>query len=203
MLLDQRGGDQRNHDFMVTGQRIAAPAGLRVRALHHIHARTVVLQEIEIHGGEIAQLVAQIAHAGDGLQKNLRHHDRRARVDVNAAIVQRGDQTAEQTEIVMRRAAQRCRIRRRMRVRRIGSDGDVHGHRHAGAPGLQQQTGCRRVLPVRAGRARGPALRPLPCPASSAAFHSRPVSSAAPKRPSGSTASTSSLVCPASAISKS
>ncbi len=41
----------------------------------------------------------------------------------------------------------------------------------------------------------------LPC--AMATFISRPVSSAAPKRPSGSTASTSSLVWPAMAISKS
>ncbi len=40
-------------------------------------------------------------------------------------------------------------------------------------------------------------------PRAMAWFISRPVSSAAPKRPSGSTASTSSLVQPAMAISKS
>ena len=39
---------------MMPRNRIASPARLRVRPLHHIHLRPVVLQEIEIDGGELA-----------------------------------------------------------------------------------------------------------------------------------------------------
>jgi hypothetical protein len=59
-----------------------------MRTLHHVDARPVVLHEIQIHGGEVAQFVAQIAHARNGFQKHLRHHHGRPGIDVNAAIVQ-------------------------------------------------------------------------------------------------------------------
>ena len=100
-------------------------------------------------------------------------------------------------------------VRRRMGVRRVGAR-----RRRAPSPGcrrrvsLQQQAGAG-AYPVRASVSRlRPSASPDPetrraAPAAMASFISRPVSSAEPKRPSGSTASTSSLVSPAMPISKS
>ena len=85
----------------------------------------------------------------------------------------------------MRRPAESFGIRGGMRVRRIGSDGDVNGHGHLRAPGLQQQAGGSMRAGASLSSAR-PSASPAPAPETiSAAFHSRPVSSAAPKRPSG------------------
>jgi hypothetical protein len=74
---------------------------------------------------------------------------------------------------------------------------------------LEQQAGAGARLGARANHhSAAPSASPMPMPfavaaAAMARFISRPVSSAQPNRPSGSTASTSSLVWPASAISKS
>ena len=96
----------------------------------------------------------------------------------------------------------------RMGVRRIRPDGHVHGHGRGRAGRPEAAGWARRVSGAASGsepaaqrfaHAQAVARRPP----TMARFISRPVSSAAPKRPSGSTASTSSLVWPARAISKS
>ena len=142
-----------------------------MRPLHHIHARPVVLQEIEIDRGEVAQLMAQIAHARNRFQKHLRHHHGRARIDVNAAVVQRRDQRAEQPEIVMRGAAERCRRSTAGCVCGVSvpmATCTVTGTRarHACSSRLARRMRGRRESVERA----RPALRPRPCPPRSAAI---------------------------------
>ncbi len=96
--------------------------------------------------------------------------------------------------------------RRRMHVDDVGADGDVHRHRDA-EPRRGGEHARPRVLrlasPTGTGRppARGRARRATP--SVMAAFSSRPVSSAMPKRPGPSASSTSSEVAPTSATSKS
>ena len=103
----------------------------------------------------------------------------------------------------MRGAADGFAVGGWMGVRRVGSDGDMDGDRRGVAIGFAQQAGGgeARIGDLFQMTAEGFAEADLGLV--SAAFISRPVSSAAPKRPSGRTASTSSLVCPAMAISKS
>ena len=89
----------------MAGDRVAAPPSLACGRSHHIQLGPVVLQKIEIDGGEIGQRMAQIAHRGDGFQENFGQHHRRADVEIDAAIVEVRDQRAEQAEIAMRGGA--------------------------------------------------------------------------------------------------
>src|SRR5215472_4014107 len=86
--LDQRGGEQRDHNFMMAGERVAASTRQSVGPLDDVDAWPIVLQKIEIHGSEVAQVMAQIADAGDGLQEDFRHYHRGARVDVDSAAIE-------------------------------------------------------------------------------------------------------------------
>ena len=80
------------------------PPRLRMRALDYIHARAVVVEEIEVDGGETGQRMAEVAHRRDGLQENFGQHHGRTDVQINAAIVQLAQQGAEEAEIVVRGA---------------------------------------------------------------------------------------------------
>ena len=124
---------KRQHHLMMPRDRVSGAARRGVRPLHHVHARAVVLQEIEIRGGEAGQRMPQVAHRGYRLQKHLRQHHRRAHIQVDAAVVQSGTQRAKQAEIAMRGAADGGRVGRRVRVRRVRADGHVHRHRRARA----------------------------------------------------------------------
>ena len=57
--------------------------------------RAVMLQKIEIGGGDRAQRRAEIARDGDGLQKNLRQDHRGAPVEIDAAGMHLADKRAE------------------------------------------------------------------------------------------------------------
>ena len=72
---------------MVARQRIPVSPRLRMRTLHNVHARTVMLLEIEIDRSEIAQFVPQVPHAGDGFEKDFRHHHRRQHAGIFAGIL--------------------------------------------------------------------------------------------------------------------
>ena len=74
----KRGGEQRNHDFVMAGDGVAVAAGARVRAFDHIDLGPVVLQEIEIDRGEVGERMAEIADHGNSFQENFRQHHRRA-----------------------------------------------------------------------------------------------------------------------------
>src|SRR5689334_8526427 len=60
--LDQGGGQERKHDLMMAGDRIAAATGTRVRTFDDIHARAIVLQKIEVDGGEAGESMTEVAH---------------------------------------------------------------------------------------------------------------------------------------------
>ena len=72
---------------MVAGQRIAVASSLGVGPFDYVYARPVLLEEIQIHGGEVTEFVAEIPDSRDGFQKNLRHDDGGACVDVDTALV--------------------------------------------------------------------------------------------------------------------
>src|SRR6266851_3044134 len=78
----QRGGDERQEQLVVTGDgvavrcRSAAAVGWRGGALHYILHRTVVLDKVEIRGGNRAKRNAKIAHDRNSLQKNLGQKNR-------------------------------------------------------------------------------------------------------------------------------
>ena len=64
----------------------ARAAGMR--PFHHVDARPIMLQEIEVDGGEFGQRMPQIAHRRNGLQKNFRQHHGGAHIQIDAALVQ-------------------------------------------------------------------------------------------------------------------
>src|ERR1035438_9974699 len=125
---------------------VAFAAGRGVRPFHHIDPRPVVLQEVEIHGGEFGQRMPQIAHRGDGLEEYLGQQYGGADVEINAALVEVRDQATEEAEVAMGGAADGSAVRRRVDVRGIGADGDVHGDGNAGAVRVEEQAGVRRPV---------------------------------------------------------
>src|ERR687887_2398615 len=56
------GGEQRYHYLVVAGEAITAPRAVSHRSSHDVGQRPVVLNEIEIDGREIPELMAQISH---------------------------------------------------------------------------------------------------------------------------------------------
>ena len=117
------------------------PAGARVRAFDHIELGPIVLEEIEIDGGEIRERIAEIPNHGDGFQEDFGKHDGRADIEIDAAVMKVFDERAQQAEIVVRGAPQGLAARARVRMRSIGSDGDVDRDGCRVAIGLAQQAG--------------------------------------------------------------
>src|SRR6187399_365480 len=85
--FDERSRQQRNHDLVVARNCETLPTCLRVRTLRDVHARPVMLKKVEVDCREIRVRIAEIAYDADGLKKYFRQHDRRADVQVYAAIV--------------------------------------------------------------------------------------------------------------------
>src|SRR6185312_14551520 len=115
----------RNHDFVVTGEGVTAASRLRVRPLDHVHGGPVLAKKIEIHGGKVAQLAAQIADGGNGFQKNFRHHHRGARINIDSALVQLSNHGTKQAEIEVGCDAESGGVAGGVSVRRIGPEGDM------------------------------------------------------------------------------
>src|SRR5271155_1588479 len=111
---------------MMTRERKTGAPRLGVGPLHHIYFGAVVLQEIQVDGGESGERMTQIAHGGDSLQKDFRQQYRGAHVQVDAALMESDQQRTQQAEIAMRSTADGGRIRRRMGVRRIRADGYMY-----------------------------------------------------------------------------
>src|ERR1700682_6340637 len=74
----QRSGDQRQEQFVMASDGVAARllsfAATRgsCGAPHYILQRTIVLNKVEVGGGDGAKRNAKITHDGDGFQENLR-----------------------------------------------------------------------------------------------------------------------------------
>src|ERR1019366_2375038 len=69
--LNQRGGEQRDHQLVMAGHRESMAARFRVGPLDYVQLRPVMLQKIEVRSGEIRQRMAQVAHHGYRLQEHL------------------------------------------------------------------------------------------------------------------------------------
>ena len=71
----------------MAGDGVAVAAGASVRALNHVEFRAVVLEEIEIHRGEIRERISKIADHGNSFQENFRQQDGGANIKIDTAIV--------------------------------------------------------------------------------------------------------------------
>src|ERR1700704_1253944 len=58
-FVDRRG-QQRHHDFVMADQGVAFPAFL-CRSTYHVGERTVVSQEVHVHGGKVGEIMTEIA----------------------------------------------------------------------------------------------------------------------------------------------
>ncbi len=156
--FDKSRSEQGHHDFVMAGERVAGGffrvakiGGGRIGrgALDDVLQRTVMLQEIEIRGGDGAKRRAEIARDGDSLQKDFGQNDGGAPVQINAAGMHSADESAEQFEIVVRGSAEVFAGSGAMNVRNIRADGDVDSHRNFFAIGGGENA-FREILRARA-----------------------------------------------------
>src|SRR6266571_5084652 len=80
----ERCGQQGDHDFVVADERVAmARSGCRPG--DYVGLRTIAAYEVQIHRRQAVERDAFVARERDRLQKDLRQHDRRAAVQIDAA----------------------------------------------------------------------------------------------------------------------
>src|SRR6267378_1487859 len=135
----QRGGNERQEQLVVAGDGVAVRFGSAAAAaaagsggtLYYILQRTVVLDKVEVRGGDGAERDAEIANDGNGFQKNFGQKDGGAPIEIDAAGMHPLDQRAEEAEIVMRGVSQRRAVDGRMHVRNVRTDGEMDRHGNA------------------------------------------------------------------------
>ena len=141
---------------MRTGQRDRPRLERLCGALQHVLCRSVVLDEVEVGGGEVPQRAAQSAHRRSRLQENFRQDDGRAHVQIDTAFVHSFDQRAEQAEVAVRGGAQRSAVGAGVDVEDVRAQRQVHQEGNLSFVGLGQQTyACKLGFACAAGRARG------------------------------------------------
>src|SRR5262249_10917735 len=93
--------EQRNHQLVMPGDGKPAPRAARHRTPHDVRHRSVMLDEVEIGGGETLKRMAEIANDGHSFQKDFRQSHRRTDVQVNAPAVQLFDQRGEEEKVAV------------------------------------------------------------------------------------------------------
>src|SRR5690242_19688416 len=94
---------------MVPSQGVAAALGAvplrsasgRGGAQKDVLGGPVVLDEIQVHGGEAARRAAEVGSQAHTLQKYFRQNHGRAHVQINASSTQLSDERGQQQEIAM------------------------------------------------------------------------------------------------------
>src|SRR5580765_3706462 len=76
--IDNRGGEQRNHDLVVADERISAARAARGRTRDDVGLRPVHADEVQIHRCQVRESDPLVAAERDGLEKHFREHDRRS-----------------------------------------------------------------------------------------------------------------------------
>ena len=66
-VFDNRLVKKRDHDFVVASQRV----GMTPRSAEDVLMGAVVLKHVQIRGGEVFDLISQVAGHRQGLQKDL------------------------------------------------------------------------------------------------------------------------------------
>ena len=112
---------------MVAGESVAAAACVGVGAFDDVDSGAVVLEEVEVDGGEIAERVAEVANDANGFEKDFGHDDGGPDVEIDAAFIEAADHFAEEAEVVVGRFADGSAVSAGVGVRGVGTDGDVDG----------------------------------------------------------------------------
>ena len=143
-------------DGIAFGLAVFRPSPSDGWAADHILARAVVLNKVEIGGGDGNERDAEVADDGDRLEKNFGKNDSGTPVQIDTAVMHALDEGAEKAEIVMGGSAESSAVNGRMHVGDIRADGKVNGnrdflrvsgdeHAHFRMPGLEHA--AREVLP--------------------------------------------------------
>src|SRR4029077_4623449 len=87
----------------------------------------IVLNKVEVGGGDGAKRNAKVAHNRHGFQKYLWEQNGGAPIQVDAAGMHLWHQGAEEAEVEMRGGAKSGAVGGTVHVRNIGAYGEMHG----------------------------------------------------------------------------
>jgi len=93
----------------------------------------VVLDEIEVGGGEILQGMAEAADDGKCLEKNFGKNDGGTEIEVNAAAVEPAHGRAEEAEVVVAGGAEGGAVGGGMHLKDVGADAEMDSEGDAAA----------------------------------------------------------------------
>src|ERR1044071_1351755 len=136
---EEFGGEERDGQFMMSGDGEAATCAAAGRAADDVGERAVGLYEVEVGRREVFQRVAEVADERDALEEDLGQDHGRADVEVDAAAAHSTHKLREQAEVRVRRRAQGRAVGLRVAVRDVRPDGDVRGEGDASAVGRAEQ----------------------------------------------------------------
>src|SRR6266478_8408202 len=115
---------------MMSRERETAPVSGCYRTLDYVACRPVVLDKVEICGIKVAQRVAKIPDHRNGLQENFRHQHCRSNIQIDSTTLEASHHLCKQSEIVIARLTERCRVHAGIVVGRVRAERDVYGHRN-------------------------------------------------------------------------
>src|SRR5260370_33525228 len=90
----------------------------------YILHRAVVLNKVEVGGGDRAKRKAEISHNGDSFQENLGEQYSRPPIEIEAPGVHLLHEGAKLTQIVVGRGAKGAAVGRPVKVGESGADGE-------------------------------------------------------------------------------
>src|ERR1700722_11146643 len=99
--------------------------------LHYILQRTIVLDKVEVRGGDWLQGHTEIAHDANGFQENFGKKHGRAPVQVHTAGMHLFHESREEAEIEERGGAKTRAVGGGMHVRDVRADGNMNGDGYA------------------------------------------------------------------------
>jgi hypothetical protein len=109
------------------------------RPLNHVFRRPIVLNKIQVGGGESFERFAAVSNQCDALQKDLRQRDSGSTVHIDTPIIEAGNQAGEQPEIPVRPFADIRRGNGGVIVNDVCAHRDMDGNGDAALVSLQQQ----------------------------------------------------------------
>ena len=134
-MRDESGGEERKQQLMMTGH--GKPSGdftfLGVRcgggAFENIHRGAVMLNKIEICRCDGMQKRPEIPHDGNSFEENFRKQDRGTPIEIDTARMHLLDESTEQPEIVEGSSTESGAVGRRMHVRNVRANREMHSDR--------------------------------------------------------------------------
>ena len=105
--------------------------GMATRAEEDVLGGAVVLDEVEVSGGEILEGITQVTDGGDSFEEDFGEDDRGAYIYIDASGMQPTHLGGEEAKVVEGSCAQGGTVGSRMEVEDVGADGQMHRKGHA------------------------------------------------------------------------